>query len=150
MTTEKFWIRRNVCAVCEGKTESEAEPDMAELTLDEIINGDGGVSLFGLNHCIRRHLNSVGCQVDRAEPTTMFHEPEITEPAAKLFMNNAGGPPRRLFPVCYSYVSSLPLQGPTRDRLERYLAFVGARASGKLLTTAAWMRKQVISLSIRP
>lgn len=69
---------------------------MAELTLDEIINGDGGVSLFGLNHCIRRHLNSIGCQ------------------------------------------------GPTRDRIERYLAFVGARASGKLLTTAAWMRKQVV------
>ena len=59
---EKFWIRRNVCAVCEGKTAAEAVPDMAELSLDEIINGDGGVMLFGLNHCIRRHLNAIGCQ----------------------------------------------------------------------------------------
>mmetsp|Transcript_2358 Transcript_2358/g.5630 ORF Transcript_2358/g.5630 Transcript_2358/m.5630 type:complete len:660 (-) Transcript_2358:189-2168(-) len=93
---EHFWVRRNVCAVCEGKKESEAEPDMAELTLDEIINGDGGVKLFGLTHCIRRHLNHIGCQ------------------------------------------------GPIRDRIERYLEFVGKRASGKLLTTAAWIRKQVM------
>mmetsp|Transcript_22028 Transcript_22028/g.51261 ORF Transcript_22028/g.51261 Transcript_22028/m.51261 type:complete len:664 (+) Transcript_22028:69-2060(+) len=94
--SEKFWIRRNVCAVCEGKSEAEAVPDMAELSLDEIINGDGGVSLFGLNHCIRRHLNEIGCQ------------------------------------------------GPTRDRIETYLQFVGKRASGSLLTTAAWLRKQVL------
>mmetsp|Transcript_34783 Transcript_34783/g.68217 ORF Transcript_34783/g.68217 Transcript_34783/m.68217 type:complete len:664 (+) Transcript_34783:60-2051(+) len=94
---EKFWIRRNVCAVCEGKVGgAEAVPDMAELSLDEIINGDGGNTLFGLNHCIRRHLNDIGCQ------------------------------------------------GPTRDRLETYLQFVGMRASGKLMTTAAWMRKQVL------
>ncbi len=50
---ERFWIRRNACAVCEGKKESETEPDLAELTLDEIINGNGGLKVFGLNYCIR-------------------------------------------------------------------------------------------------
>eukprot|EP00286_Rhodomonas_abbreviata_P024655 CAMPEP_0181298976 /NCGR_PEP_ID=MMETSP1101-20121128/6080_1 /TAXON_ID=46948 /ORGANISM="Rhodomonas abbreviata, Strain Caron Lab Isolate" /LENGTH=645 /DNA_ID=CAMNT_0023404055 /DNA_START=87 /DNA_END=2024 /DNA_ORIENTATION=+ len=90
---EKFWMRRN--KFCEAGN-CEADPDLAEMTLGEIINGDGQ-GFLGLNHCIRKHLDMIECL------------------------------------------------GPTRAHIERYLEFIGKRASGELLSTAEWMRQYVLA-----
>ena len=36
--TEKFWWRRNICTACEDTS----EPDLVEMSIDEIINGIPG------------------------------------------------------------------------------------------------------------
>ena len=38
MLTEKFWWRRNICTACEDSS----EPDLVEMSIDEIINGIPG------------------------------------------------------------------------------------------------------------
>ncbi|CAG8827330.1 23891_t:CDS:2 [Racocetra persica] len=41
------------------------------------------------------------------------------------------------------YLESLNFDFETRHQLEKYLEFVGMRASGKLKTTASWIRNFV-------
>mmetsp|Transcript_13934 Transcript_13934/g.32781 ORF Transcript_13934/g.32781 Transcript_13934/m.32781 type:complete len:644 (+) Transcript_13934:49-1980(+) len=90
---EKFWVRRNKFKASGG---CEAEPELVEMTLGELVNGDGSASFKGLNYCIRRHLDLIQCH------------------------------------------------GDTRAHIERYLEFIGKRASGELPTTAEWMRDFVL------
>jgi len=90
---EKFWVRQNKF---KQDGECEAEPQLVEMTLGELINGDGS-GFVGLNQCIRRHLDLLDCT------------------------------------------------GDTRAHIERYLDFIGKRASGELPTTAEWIRNFVLA-----
>mmetsp|Transcript_130605 Transcript_130605/g.194544 ORF Transcript_130605/g.194544 Transcript_130605/m.194544 type:complete len:734 (-) Transcript_130605:56-2257(-) len=90
---EKFHFRSNI-----ARSENvDANPEVAELSMDQIINGDAAANVVGLVDLVRAHLRSQECA------------PEA------------------------------------RARLEMYLDFVAARASGEIPTAAAWLREFVVT-----
>lgn len=50
-----------------------------------------------------------------------------------------------LIPLVNSYLASMNVDADTHCTVQRYLKLIQRRASGELLTTAAWLRKQVTS-----
>jgi len=50
--TEKFWWRKNICTACEDT----CEPDLVEMTIDEIFNGIPGTDYQGLITLVRDYL----------------------------------------------------------------------------------------------
>ncbi|XP_057331277.1 glutamate--cysteine ligase-like isoform X2 [Microplitis mediator] len=50
-----------------------------------------------------------------------------------------------IIPLINSYIDSCNVDTETRNTIQRFLDLFGGRASGKLLTDAAWMRKQIIN-----
>ncbi|KAL5255390.1 hypothetical protein ACHWQZ_G010822 [Mnemiopsis leidyi] len=87
---EKFYFRKNIqCCTC------ECDPDIVEMTIDEIINGNG--EFPGI------------CKVIRA------------------------------------YINNMDLEFVTATRICSYISLMQKRASGELLTTAAWLRQFVLT-----
>ena len=50
-----------------------------------------------------------------------------------------------LIPLINTYLSSMEVDADTHCTIQQYLKFISKRASGKLLTTASWIRKQVVN-----
>lgn len=49
-----------------------------------------------------------------------------------------------LIPLCYTYLDFIGADSVTYDKLSRYMEFIRARAEGRVMTAAAWMRKFVL------
>ena len=50
-----------------------------------------------------------------------------------------------LIPLVNSYLSSMDADADTHCTIQRYIKLIQRRASGELLTTASWLRKEVIT-----
>lgn len=50
-----------------------------------------------------------------------------------------------LIPLVNSYLSSMDADADTHCTIQRYLKLIQRRASGELLTTAGWLRKEVLT-----
>lgn len=50
-----------------------------------------------------------------------------------------------LIPLVNSYLSSMDADADTHCTVQRYLKLIKKRASGELLTTASWLRKEVLN-----
>lgn len=50
-----------------------------------------------------------------------------------------------LIPLVNSYLASMDVDADTHCTVQAYMKFIQKRASGELLTTAAWLRKEVVS-----
>lgn len=50
-----------------------------------------------------------------------------------------------LVPLIRSYLQSMEVDPDTHCTIEQYLRFIEKRASGELVTTATWMREQVLN-----
>lgn len=50
-----------------------------------------------------------------------------------------------LIPLVNSYLANMDVDADTHCTVQRYMKLIQRRASGELLTTAAWLRKEVIS-----
>jgi len=50
-----------------------------------------------------------------------------------------------LVPLIRSYLQSMEVDTDTHCTIEQYLRFIEKRAAGELITTATWMREQVLS-----
>ena len=50
-----------------------------------------------------------------------------------------------LIPLCRTYLNFIGCDSVTRSKVERYLSFISARASGEILTTAQWIRQFIRS-----
>lgn len=48
-------------------------------------------------------------------------------------------------PLIRSYLQSMEVDTDTHCTIEQYLRFIEKRAAGELVTTATWMREQVLS-----
>jgi glutamate--cysteine ligase catalytic subunit len=48
-----------------------------------------------------------------------------------------------LVPLCYAYLEHIQCDSKAFERIDQYLAFIQKRASGELMTPAAWMRQFV-------
>lgn len=50
-----------------------------------------------------------------------------------------------LVPMVHSYLSSMDVDTDTHCTIQQYLKLIQKRASGKILTTASWIRKEVVN-----
>lgn len=50
-----------------------------------------------------------------------------------------------LVPLIHSYLSSMEVDTDTHCTIQQYLKLIQKRASGELLTTASWIRKEVLN-----
>lgn len=50
-----------------------------------------------------------------------------------------------LIPLVNSYLASMDVDADTHCTVQAYMKLIQKRASGELLTTAAWLRKEVTS-----
>jgi hypothetical protein len=50
-----------------------------------------------------------------------------------------------LIPLVNSYLSSMDVDADTHCTIQQYLKLINRRASGELLTTARWIREQVVT-----
>lgn len=50
-----------------------------------------------------------------------------------------------LVPLIHSYLGSMDVDTDTHCTIQHYLKLIQKRASGELLTTASWIRKEVIN-----
>lgn len=50
-----------------------------------------------------------------------------------------------LVPLIHSYLSSMDVDADTHCTIQQYLRLIQRRASGELLTTASWIRQEVLN-----
>lgn len=99
--SEKFWFRKNATVspptngATNGSTENGIHDEYDQMTVDQIINGNG------------------------------------TFPG--------------LVPLIHSYLQSMDVDADTHCTIQQYLRLIQRRASGALMTTASWIRKEVIN-----
>ncbi|XP_063979497.1 glutamate--cysteine ligase catalytic subunit [Diachasmimorpha longicaudata] len=72
-------------------------------------------------------------------------EDEYAEFTINEIINGKEGVFVGLIPLVNSYLASMNVDADTHCTVQRYLKLIQRRASGELLTTAAWLRKQVES-----
>ncbi|KAJ8670584.1 hypothetical protein QAD02_001843 [Eretmocerus hayati] len=70
---------------------------------------------------------------------------EYTEFTVDEIVNGKEGTFPGLIPLVNSYLSSMDADADTHCSIQRYIKFIQKRASGELLTTASWLRKEVLS-----
>lgn len=83
----------------------------------------------------RRDITSSSCDPDNRD--------EFTEYTVDEIINGKEGVFPGLVPLVNSYLASMNGDADTYCTIQRYLKFIQRRASGELLTTAAWLRKEV-------
>ncbi|XP_071857804.1 glutamate--cysteine ligase [Bombus fervidus] len=72
-------------------------------------------------------------------------QPEYTEFTVNEIINGKDGIFPGLIPLVNSYLASMDVDADTHCTVQAYMKFIQKRASGELLTTAAWLRKEVVS-----
>lgn len=70
---------------------------------------------------------------------------EYTEFTINEIINGKNGVFPGLVPLVNSYLANMNVDADTHCTIQRYLKLIQKRASGELLTTAAWLRKEVTS-----
>lgn len=70
---------------------------------------------------------------------------EYTEFTINEIINGKDGIFPGLIPLVNSYLANMDVDADTHCTVQRYLKLIQKRASGELLTTAAWLRKEVTS-----
>ncbi|XP_066601094.1 glutamate--cysteine ligase isoform X1 [Prorops nasuta] len=73
------------------------------------------------------------------------NEPEYTEFTVNEIINGKKDVFPGLIPLVNSYLASMDVDADTHCTIQRYMKLIQRRASGELLTTAAWLRKEVLS-----
>ncbi|KAL6421347.1 hypothetical protein ACFW04_014686 [Cataglyphis niger] len=68
---------------------------------------------------------------------------EYTEFTINEIINGKDGIFPGLVPLVNSYLSNMDVDADTHCTIQRYIKLIQKRASGELLTTAAWLRKEV-------
>lgn len=68
---------------------------------------------------------------------------EYSEFTVNEIINGKDGGFVGLIPLINSYLNSMNVDADTHCTIQRYLKLICKRASGELMTTAAWLRKQV-------
>lgn len=59
-------------------------------------------------------------------------------------MNGSGSHFYGIIPLMKKYLESMDIDDDTRNTIKRYLGLIEQRAAGKLMTTAQWIRKEII------
>ncbi|XP_014489280.1 PREDICTED: glutamate--cysteine ligase catalytic subunit [Dinoponera quadriceps] len=70
---------------------------------------------------------------------------EYTEFTINEIINGKDGGFPGLVPLVNSYLANMDVDADTHCTIQRYIKLIQKRASGEVLTTAAWLRKEVIS-----
>lgn len=70
---------------------------------------------------------------------------EYTELTINEIINGKDGVFPGLVPLVNSYLANMDVDADTHCTIQRYIKLIQKRASGELLTTAAWLRKEVTS-----
>ncbi|KAG7205824.1 hypothetical protein KM043_007765 [Ampulex compressa] len=70
---------------------------------------------------------------------------EYTQFTVNEIINGKEGVFPGLIPLVNSYLANMDVDADTHCTVQRYMKLIQKRASGELLTTAAWLRKEVIS-----
>ncbi|XP_046478901.1 glutamate--cysteine ligase isoform X1 [Neodiprion pinetum] len=73
------------------------------------------------------------------------NETEYTEFSVNEIINGKDGDFPGLIPLVNSYLSSMDVDADTHCTIQRYLKLIQRRASGELMTTAAWLRNEVLT-----
>uniref|UniRef100_A0A6M2DFZ2 Glutamate--cysteine ligase n=1 Tax=Xenopsylla cheopis TaxID=163159 RepID=A0A6M2DFZ2_XENCH len=63
----------------------------------------------------------------------------------EIINGKAGGTFPGLVPLINSYLSSMDVEADTHCTIQQYLKLIQQRASGELLTTASWIRQEVLN-----
>lgn len=114
---EQFWFRKDII----GKEEPNAACDDRATT-----NGDSTAK------GARMHQRQNTCDGTEYELMTIDQ-----------IINGKGTFPG-LVPLIHSYLSSMDVDTDTHCTIQQYLKLIQRRASGKLLTTASWIRQEVL------
>ncbi|XP_012264926.1 glutamate--cysteine ligase catalytic subunit [Athalia rosae] len=72
-------------------------------------------------------------------------ETEYTKFSVNEIINGKDGVFPGLIPLVNSYLTSMDVDADTHCTVQRYLKLIQRRASGDLMTTAAWLRNEVIT-----
>ncbi|XP_026829944.1 glutamate--cysteine ligase catalytic subunit isoform X2 [Ooceraea biroi] len=70
---------------------------------------------------------------------------EYTEFTINEIINGKDGGFPGLVPLVNSYLANMDVDADTHCTIQRYIKLIQKRASGELLTTAAWLRKEIVS-----
>jgi hypothetical protein len=70
-------------------------------------------------------------------------DPEIEEMSVYEILCGKGGTFPGLIPLCKTYLDFIGCDSITRTHVDKYLTFLCERASGKLMTNAAWIRQYI-------
>nr|XP_012149230.1 PREDICTED: glutamate--cysteine ligase catalytic subunit isoform X2 [Megachile rotundata] len=70
---------------------------------------------------------------------------EYTEFTVNEIINGKNGVFPGLIPLVNSYLASMDVDADTHCTVQAYMKLIQKRAAGELLTTAAWLRKEVVS-----
>ncbi|CAB0033817.1 unnamed protein product [Trichogramma brassicae] len=85
----------------------------------------------------RKDITSNAKQTNNEDEITEFTIDEIVNGKEDIFPG--------LIPLVYSYLASMDADADTHCTIQRYIKLIERRASGELLTTASWLRKEVLS-----
>lgn len=113
--TEKFWFKKNITGSPVAQTNNNNGTDNAE-------------------------MNNHNNEPDVTENNGMDDEYELM--TIDQIINGKGYFPG-LVPLINSYLGSMDVDADTHCTIQQYLRLIQKRASGELMTTASWMRKEI-------
>lgn len=113
--TEKFWFKKNITGSPVAQTNNNNGTDNAEMN----------------NHNNEPNVTENNGMDDEYELMTIDQ-----------IINGKGHFPG-LVPLINSYLGSMDVDADTHCTIQQYLRLIQKRASGELMTTASWMRKEI-------
>ncbi|KAM7348926.1 glutamate--cysteine ligase isoform 2-T12 [Cochliomyia hominivorax] len=128
---EKFWFRKNV-----RKTQRLSN-GYTNGSLPNGTNGTVHTNGSATNGSTTNGANGVETQGDYEDEFELMTIGEIFNGKPDTFPG--------LVPLIRSYLQSMEVDTDTHCTIEQYLRFIQKRASGELVTTATWMREQVLN-----
>ncbi|XP_055644296.1 glutamate--cysteine ligase [Toxorhynchites rutilus septentrionalis] len=116
--TEKFWFKKNITGTGGPKTVigSETQPNV--------------------------EMNNHGTENDSSESENNTDGEYELMTIDQIINGKEGGFPG-LVPLIHSYLGSMDVDADTHCTIQQYLKLIQKRASGELLTTASWIRKEI-------
>lgn len=114
--TEKFWFKKNITGSSVAQTNN---------------NGTDQANA---------EMNNHNNEPDETENNGMDDEYELM--TIDQIINGKGHFPG-LVPLINSYLGSMDVDADTHCTIQQYLRLIQKRASGELMTTASWMRKEI-------
>ncbi|XP_053666037.1 glutamate--cysteine ligase [Anopheles marshallii] len=119
--TERFWFKKNITGIPRAGQGSVAEGEPLPTGQEPQQNGTTDEPA------------TTGSATDEFELMTIDQ-----------IINGKGTFPG-LVPLINSYLGSMDVDADTHCTIQQYLKLIQKRASGELMTTASWMRQQVVS-----
>ncbi len=136
VNTETFWFRKEVYRTRNRHASRQASRQVSRASsaenLQNSVNGNGNGGAGG-----RSSPNSLASSDSEAV------EEEYAEFTMDELMNGKGDDFPGLVGLVHNYLDSLNIDVETRCEMGLYLDLVSQRASGKLMTTATWIRQYV-------